>query len=67
MNDQQFDPTPLIILLCILVGSMVGFCIGCSYMNGKCNNEFIKKAIENNAAHYDMKTGKFTWNNEKPK
>jgi hypothetical protein len=46
---------------------MVGFCLGCSYMNGKCNNEFIKKAIENNAAHYDMKTGKFTWNNEKPK
>jgi membrane protein DedA with SNARE-associated domain len=77
MKDQQFDPAPpmsFILFLAIVSGMLIGFWIG--YIGRKSNidnkitmyiEEFQQKAIENNAAYYDAKTGDFKWNNEKPK
>lgn len=48
------------IFFMILVILIIGFCIG-SFATASGTASI---AIKNNCAHYDSKTGDFTWNNE---
>jgi hypothetical protein len=46
-----------------MAGMVVGLTVGYFWFD----IAFRRRAIENNAAYYDAKTGDFMWNNEKPR
>ena len=60
------DETTCILGGCVLgviIGCVLGIAIGLALNNG----DWRQSAIEHNAAHYDAKTGEFTWNQERGK
>lgn len=50
-----------IMIIIFFVGALFGFGIGS--LNTETNMK--QEAIQHQAAHYDTRTGAFTWNNEK--
>ena len=60
MNDSELVGN----IVAMLLGAFLGFILGAIILGNSCAKQYRDKAIENNAAHYDLKTGDFTWNNE---
>jgi hypothetical protein len=53
------------ILVGFALAGVICTLLGVLCATSKVENEWKKKAIQHGAAHYDSKSGEFTWNDER--